>query len=199
MEYLWQIPLILVVGAFAGFLNVVAGGGSLLTLPFLIFLGLPAVMANGTNRIAIFIQNASGITGFRRKGVSDFRYGALLAAPAVVGALIGASIAIDMNEVLFKWVLAGIMVGVSINGFDLVRTNAIKILVVFFYTVITLVIFIKSENVNWFLGLTLAVGNASGAWFGSQWAVDKGEKWIKVVLVVTVLAFAVRLVWQSFG
>ena len=49
--------LLVLVGFIAGVINVVAGGGSLLTLPMLIFLGLPPNIANGTNRIAIIIQN----------------------------------------------------------------------------------------------------------------------------------------------
>ena len=253
MENLWEIPLILVTGVFAGFLNTVAGGGSLLSLPVLIFLGLPSAVANGTNRVAVFIQNASAITGFRRKGVSDFRYSALLTLPALAGAWIGARIAIEIDPTLFNRILSGIMIvvlfttlfsptkklkggaenlsvprkivgmaafflvgiyggfiqaGVGfiviaaltlINGFDLVRTNVIKVFVIFFYTIIALIVFIMSRNVNWPLGLTLAVGNATGAWIGSHWAVDKGDKWIKVVLVVTVLAFAIRLFWQTLG
>ena len=253
MENLWEIPLILVTGVFAGFLNTVAGGGSLLTLPVLIFLGLPPATANGTNRVAVFVQNASGIMGFRRKGVSDFGYSALLTLPALVGAWFGAKIAVEMNETVFNRVLAGIMLAVLLltlfnptkrwqsgienlslfrkiigmlvfffvgiyggfiqagagfiiiaaltltNGFDLVRTNAIKLFVVFFYTLIALIVFIKSGNVNWFLGLTLAVGNATGAWIGSHWAVAKGDKWIRVVLVVAVSAFAIRLFWQTLG
>ena len=86
-----------------------------------------------------------------------------------------------------------------INGFDLVRTNAIKVFVIFFYTIIALVVFIKEGNVDWIRGPILAVGNATGAWIGSHWAVEKGDKWIKVVLVVTMLAFAIRLFWQTLG
>ena len=56
LEYLLLIP----VGFIAGFLNTVAGGGTLLTLPTLIFLGLPASVANGTNRIAILVQTFTG-------------------------------------------------------------------------------------------------------------------------------------------
>lgn len=253
MQLVWQIPLILITGIAAGFINVMAGGGSLLTLPMLIFLGLPAAKANGTNRIAIAIQCASGVAGFHRKGFSDFRFSALLVLPATAGALIGANIAVDMPEVMFKRVLAAIMLGVlglilfssarqsqserviprvswnrkiaamvvyffigiyggfiqagvgfmiiaaltSINGYDLVRANAIKLFVSIFYNLVALAVFIKSGNVDPFLGLTLALGNATGAWFGSHWAVDSGEKWIKVVLVVTSLAFAIRLVWQT--
>ena len=59
MDYLQALFLVLV-GVVAGFINTVAGGGSLLTLPILIFLGLPPAMANGTNRVAIFFQNKIG-------------------------------------------------------------------------------------------------------------------------------------------
>ncbi|MEA3363735.1 MAG: sulfite exporter TauE/SafE family protein, partial [Thermodesulfobacteriota bacterium] len=51
--YFWQLPLLFVVGIVAGILNTLAGGGSLLTLPLLIFMGLSGSVANGTNRIAI--------------------------------------------------------------------------------------------------------------------------------------------------
>ena len=115
MQLVWQIPLILISGIAAGFINVMAGGGSLLTLPILIFLGLPAAKANGTNRIAIAIQCASGVAGFHRKGFSDFRFSASLVLPATAGALIGANIAVDMPDVMFKRVLAAIMVGVVIT------------------------------------------------------------------------------------
>ena len=86
-----------------------------------------------------------------------------------------------------------------LTGIDLVRTNAIKVFVIFFYTVVALGIFIIKDKVNWYLGPTLAIGNACGAWLGSHWAVEKGDKWIKVVLIVAVLAFAIRLVWMSMS
>jgi uncharacterized membrane protein YfcA len=250
MKSFWRIPLLLAAGLCAGFLNTVAGGGSLITLPLLIFLGLPPTTANGTNRIAIIVQNATGIIGFRHLEVSNFRYSTRLAIPALIGAIIGAKIAVKFNENLFKRVLAGVMIvvlclivfspkpeaahenlsitrqivamgvfffigiyggfiqaGVGfiimaaltvINGFDLALINAIKLFVVFFYTLTALGVFIKEKRVDWALGITLAIGNATGAWIGSQWAVAKGDEWIKIVLVVTVVAFAIRLVWQSF-
>ena len=72
MEY-WQILLLLVVGIFAGWLNVLAGGGSLLTVPVMIFMDIPAPVANGTNRIAILAQNFTAVVTFFRKGFSDFK------------------------------------------------------------------------------------------------------------------------------
>lgn len=248
---LLHVALLFGTGIAAGFLNTVAFGGSLLALPMLIFLGLPTAVANGTNRVAIFFQNFSAIMGFRRKGVSDFNYSILLAVPAVIGAAIGALIAIDVRDALFNLILAVVMItmlvltllnpterlkdkiesgnrdskivamivfffigiyggfiqaGVGLlvitalrllTGMDLVRTNAIKVFVIFFYTVVALGIFISQGKVNWYLGPTLAVGNACGAWLGSHWAVEKGDKWIKVMLIVAVIAFAIRLVWLS--
>ena len=56
--------LVLGTGLIAGSINTVAGGGSLLSLPILIFLGLPPAVANATNRVAIFSQNAFAVLGF---------------------------------------------------------------------------------------------------------------------------------------
>ena len=64
-----ELPALAAVGFVSGFLNVLAGGGSLLTLPLLIFLGLPAAVANGTNRIGILCQNLCALGSFRRHGV----------------------------------------------------------------------------------------------------------------------------------
>lgn len=106
---IWQIPVVFSAGAVAGFINTVAGGGSLITLPTLIFLGLPTSVANGTNRLAIMIQCIFAVTGFKRKGVSNFKLSLLLSAPALMGAIIGAQIAVDMSDIIFKRVLAIIM------------------------------------------------------------------------------------------
>ena len=69
-----ELLLLVLIGFVAGVINILAGGGSLLTLPMLIFLGLPPSIANGTNRVAILIQNVFSISGFRSKGVNTFPY-----------------------------------------------------------------------------------------------------------------------------
>ena len=252
-----QFAIVVTTGICAGFLNTVAGGGSLLTLPVLIFLGLDgATVANGTNRVAIMIQNTVGIAGFRRKGISDFRYGIFIAIPAMIGAVMGALLAINLGKfdksgVIFNRLLAVIMIGVltitlanpfkkfqsdvenlgilrktlaallffflgiymgfiqagvgfmiiatltTVNGFDLVRTNALKMFVVLFCTFVALIIFVTNDHVNWGMGIALGGGNAVGAWVGSHWAVEKGDEWIRIILVVTVSAFAIKLIWTS--
>ncbi len=107
---LWQWFLLVGVGVLSGFLNVVAGGGSLLALPVLIFMGLPGNVANGTNRVAIVAQNVSAVTGFFKKGYSDLRTMLTLALCAVPGAAIGAYLGTRISGDLFTKILGGLMI-----------------------------------------------------------------------------------------
>ncbi len=105
-----DIIILLICGVIAGFINTVAGGGSLLTLPILIFMGLPSNIANGTNRIAIFMQNIFSISGYKSRGVSDFKYSSWLSVSALIGSIIGAKIAININEVMFNKILSVVII-----------------------------------------------------------------------------------------
>ncbi len=91
-----------------------AGGGSILAVPVMVFLGLPGPVANGTNRIGIIAQNIAAVTGFFRKGFSDFKLSASLAACAAAGAFFGANVGVRLDGVWFERTLALIMVGVLI-------------------------------------------------------------------------------------
>ncbi|AZR73987.1 integrase [Anoxybacter fermentans] len=244
---LFKVILILLAGTAAGFLNTVAGGGSLITMPTLIFLGLPSAIANGTNRIALMIQNIVAITNFRRKGFFDLKLSLMLSIPAILGAVIGSKIAVDLPDEIFNKILAIVMIGVLalillkpqkkltsnmenlstkrqiaamiafffvgiyggfiqagvgfiiiatlsvITGLSLVKINSLKVFIVALYMVSSLAVFIINGKVNWILGLTLAVGNGLGAWLGSNFAVAKGDKWIRIILVIAVLGMAAKL------
>ena len=107
---LWQLFLLAGVGVLSGFLNVIAGGGSLLALPVLIFMGLPGNVANGTNRVAIVAQNASAFTSFFRKGYSELRTMLTLALCAVPGAAMGAYLGTQVSGELFNRILGGLMI-----------------------------------------------------------------------------------------
>lgn len=246
--YFWQLPLLFVVGVVAGILNILAGGGSLLTLPLLIFMGLPSAVANGTNRIAIFCQNIFAIRGFSKRGVMPLQLALLCTPPALLGSWVGANLAVDLDDQVFKRVLALIMIGVLIftaidpmkrfqqehiqfglwrkvlivvsffgvgiyggfvqagvgflvitalliHGLDLVRINAIKVFVIFAYTFVALGVFIYHGQVDYSLGFALAVGTSVGGMIGPKLAVDKGHDWIKKVVSITVLVFALKLLF----
>ena len=248
---IWHIPVVFFAGILAGFINTLAGGGSLLTLPILIFLGLPTAVANGTNRIAIVAQCAFAVAGFKKKGVSNFKLSLLLSIPAILGAIIGAYIAVDISDVLFKRVLAIVMllvlglilwnpsknrqisgdnpvslerhqlvttmivfffigiyggfiqVGVgfiiiaaltTITKFNLVVTNSHKVFIAGIYSIFALIVFAFNGKVCWKIGLCLAAGMGLGGWIGSHWAVAKGERWIRAVLTICVVAMVIKLV-----
>ncbi len=234
-----------VVGAVAGFINVMAGGGSSITLPTLIFLGLDGATANGTNRIAIFIQNIFAILSFRRQQVNDARASLKLAVFTLPGAVLGALVAVRISDLWFQRILAVIMVGIVLSLFtsppkqnahtattstanpwiypallgigfyggfvqvgvgflfmaalyhllklNLVYVNMHKVFIVFVYTLPALFIFIASGKVNWLYGLSLAAGNATGAWFSARAAVRGGEGVIRTVLAVAILLMAAKL------
>ncbi|NLC77313.1 MAG: sulfite exporter TauE/SafE family protein, partial [Clostridia bacterium] len=80
-----------------------------------------------------------------------------------------------------------------ITGWSLVKINSVKVFVILAYMLSSLAVFVASGQVEWVLGLTLAVGNGAGGWLGSNFAVAKGDKWIRIILVVTVTAMAAKL------
>jgi uncharacterized membrane protein YfcA len=112
LPFALQALALFVVGALTGALNVLAGGGSLLTLPLLIFFGLPATVANGTNRIGILFQSVTAIGGFRRQKMLPVGLALLCTVPAVAGSYLGARLAVDIDDALFQRILACIMLGV---------------------------------------------------------------------------------------
>jgi uncharacterized membrane protein YfcA len=244
----WYLyPAVIAAGFACGFINTLAGSGSLITLPLLIFLGLPADVANGTNRVAILLQNVVGVSSFRQQKVLDFRRGMILAVPAIVGAVIGAQIAVNLDEEMMRRVIGGLMavmlvvlivrprrwlegrpemlgrhpgwlqlliffavgmyggfiqagVGifllaglVLVTGYELVRANAVKVLIILFFTVFALIVFVLNDQVRWFAGLVLAIGNMIGAWVASRMAVKRGAGFVRWILIAVVAISAVLL------
>jgi len=104
-----EIVALIIAGLCVGFINTLAGGGSIISLSLLMFLGLPAPVANGTNRIAITIQTLTASVSFKRKKVLDTKKGLKLAIPTVLGSLAGSWIAADINEKIFERAMAVIM------------------------------------------------------------------------------------------
>ena len=241
-----QYLVLFFAGLVAGVINVLSGGGSFLTLPVLIFLGLPSAVANGTNRVGVVMQNVSAVWGFHRAGVLDWRWGITASIPAVVGSALGTWAAFYVSDELFRRILAVVMIaataatllaaeprpdaarrsarspliwvgffavglyggflqaGVGLlvlaitswSGLDMVAGNAVKVVSVFFVTILALAIFAAGDSVHWPMGLALAAGNALGGVVGVRLAIRKGHAWVKGFVTVTVIAFAIRLWWS---
>ena len=114
MESQMETLALVAAGAIAGTLNVIAGGGSFLTLPLLIFMGLPPGVANATNRVAIWMQNVGAVWGFSRHGLIDPALVRRAAIPAAAGAGVGALLALQVADDDFRRILATLMVVVSL-------------------------------------------------------------------------------------
>ncbi|WP_439101010.1 sulfite exporter TauE/SafE family protein [Congregibacter sp.] len=111
---LWELALLIAAGTIAGMLNVIAGGGSLMTVPIMLFLGLSGPEANGTNRISIIAQNIVAVRTFFRRGFSEFRLSLTLSAAAIPGAILGALVGVQLDGEWFDRVLALVMLVVLV-------------------------------------------------------------------------------------
>jgi uncharacterized membrane protein YfcA len=233
-------------GLAAGIINVLAGGGSLLTLPILIFAGLPSQVANGTNRVPILAQNAFAVARFSRGRIHEARRAIPLVLAATLGAVAGTFAVTALGELAFRRVLAGVLLlvlvpvfarperrlaanrereprvtpasiglfvavgfyggfvqagvgflilGVTVLacGYDLVRANAVKVLVVLAYTAAVLPVFITKGLVAWGPALAMTVGQSAGGWIGAHLAIRRGVPLIRVVLVVMSVLAAAKL------
>jgi hypothetical protein len=242
--------LIVAVGIVAGIVNTIAAGGSMLTLPVLMALGMPPNMANGTNRIAMLLQNAVGVSSFHREKVMDFPSGFRVGIPAAAGAVAGAFIAVNLNDRVMKLTIAGLMLvvfflillkpgrwinsheshppvpywvqviiyffvgiyggfiqaGVGFflltslvlaSGFELVKSNALKLFVILLYTPLALIIFFLHGDVNLWIGLLLAGGHMAGAWLGVKIAVKGGAVVIRYFVLVAIVVASAQLIIEA--
>jgi uncharacterized membrane protein YfcA len=105
----WGYPLLFAAGAVVSFVNSVSGGGSILSLPLLVFLGLPAAVANGTNRLGILLGSVSSLLAFRSQGIFLPRLAWQVGWPAALGSLAGSLIAIGLPDRVFNPILAAVI------------------------------------------------------------------------------------------
>ncbi len=102
-ELFW-LALLLPTGFVAGVINVLAGGGSFLTLPVLIASGLPVHVANGTNRISVVVQGVFAAANYHKKGQFDPALYKKLLPPILLGSLIGAALATQIDPARLRTV-----------------------------------------------------------------------------------------------
>lgn len=241
-----QALLIILVGFGAAFLNTVGGGGSLFSVPILTFMGLPITMANATSRVALLFQNIFAVGGFKSKGIElPWPYSLYLGIASLGGGLIGALLASQVPDEVFKKIFVGVMIGAvaliiydpfksngeenltasrqwwgsflfffigiyggfvqagigflilavlsMVNNLSLVKSNYVKVFAAIVYTAVSVIVFAIEGKIVWQTGLILAIGHALGGWYASRWSVDKGEVWIKRVMIVSVIAMAIKL------
>lgn len=105
-----KILLVFLVGAFSGFLNTLAGSGSMLTLPLLIFLGLDANTANGTNRLSLMMQTFTSVYNYSKEKFIEKNLAIRVAIPAIIGSISGALLAVKIKPVAFNLIIATLLI-----------------------------------------------------------------------------------------
>ena len=113
MEW-WEILLLAGGGLLAGTINSIAGGGSLLTVPLLVFAGVPGNMANGSNRVGILTSTAAAAAEFRRLGVGSLKQTTPILIPVMIGSFAGSSLVGLLTDATFERVFGFLMVPVLI-------------------------------------------------------------------------------------
>ena len=233
----WTVIVLVGAGVMGGFINTIAGGGSMVTVPALMLLGMPADHANGTNRVGILQQSLTGIRGFDKSG--KLEKGAILPmlVPTVSGAVLGALVSTWLHPDVLKPVLLGAMIAIALvmlvfpdvvappegtktytlrerptgvlmlfgagvyGGFvqagvgfiliaalaaglryDLVRTNALKVVCTALFSVAALSVFIATGRVEWVSAIILAIGMTAGSYIGVKFALNVDQKRIKWML-----------------
>jgi uncharacterized membrane protein YfcA len=243
-----------VAGLIAGAVNTVAGAGSLLTLPALIFAGVPGTAANATNRLGIVVQGLTAVRQFHRQRVRENHLSWRVVVAGLGGAVLGAVLAARIPDDQFEFMLGilmivllvlivkaprphlldngapedawsgldrgrrvavlgvffllgiyagflqagvGIMILLSLGylvRLDLIRGNYIKLLFTLVHNAIALGVFLlQGVDVAWVAGGVLTLGQALGAVGGAWIVIHKGDRWIRIVMVVTVLASSAKL------
>ncbi len=238
-----HVVLLLGGGFLAGIINTMAGGGSLLTVPLLVFADVPGNAANGSNRVGVLAGSMSATDTFRRRGVAGWAGIGRILVPTVVGALVGSVLVSQLTDDDFERVFGLVMIpilalslirpdpvklqdrpqwswwvttlvffavgiyGGSIQagiglilivaltraGIDIVTTNHIKVIVTFVYTVFALPVFIINGDIYWLPATVLAAGLAAGSVVGARITVAGGERVVRPVLVVAVVAMSGHL------
>jgi len=213
----WSDLILIIVGIVTGFINTVAGGGSVIILPVLIlYFGLPAQVANGTNRIGILVQTIFSAIGFKSKNISPFANKVLSVVMICVliltiwkpkpskklsnskrGYLISL-IVFFIVGIYAGFIQAGtgflLILGFTFfNGLSLVASNAMKTVVVFLLNIGALAVFVINNQVNLKYGILLAIGNGIGGWTASRWSVKKGERTLQIFMIIVVSLMAIKL------
>lgn len=242
----YAYPLTILAGVLVGFVNVMAGGGSVLSLPLLMFLGLPAGVANGTNRINILLTSIVGIYTFKndkKQGKISLQSSLRFLIPSLIGAILGALFAVDIDQELLRRIIgilllifffillykpkrwiqgnemlsekkhwwqiplffllgfyggfiqagAGIFILTTFvlgAGYDLLRANMMKLIIILLYTPFVLAVFIINNQMDYALGISLGIGTIIGAYIGSKIALKKGAGFVRYMLLTIIIISA---------
>lgn len=250
MDFSFELlGLLALVAVAAGFIDAIAGGGGLLTIPALLFTGMSPVQAIATNKLQACFGSFTATRFFIKKNlVSPIkqRWGIFAAA---TGAVLGA-IAIQLFDsklliiaLPYALILIAIYLVIAKNfgkteekeklseskfnasfitgigfydGFfgpgtgtfftisyckmralDLIKATAHAKLMNFTTNIVSLIIFIISDQILWQAGLAMAIGQIIGARLGAATAIKQGTQFIRYMTVAVCIAMSISLLLKA--
>ncbi|MDL2312126.1 sulfite exporter TauE/SafE family protein [Bacteroidales bacterium OttesenSCG-928-B11] len=115
MDLSWiHVVILIFSGILVGFINTLAGGGTIISLSVFMFFGLPPQVANGTNRIAVLLQNITAVSNFAGKKLINWKKSLLLSIPIILGAIAGAFIAGIIDNTIIKYIFGVVILLVGL-------------------------------------------------------------------------------------
>ena len=106
--------LLVLAGAVASAINSVAGGGSLVSFPTLVALGIPPLPANATNAVALWPGSFAGAIGYRSEFAKTKGFLAALIAPTLIGAILGSWLLVVTDQSTFQHLIPFLVLGATI-------------------------------------------------------------------------------------
>ncbi len=106
--------ILLVAAFFAGAINSIAGGGTLLSFPALVWIGRDPIMANATNAVALWPGSFAGMVGFRREMRDIRRWLLALTIPSLVGGMLGAVLLLRTSTKTFTQLVPFLILGATL-------------------------------------------------------------------------------------
>ena len=241
--------IISLVGGFgAGFINSLAGFGSVITLAiYMDIMNIPGHIANGTNRVNVLASSSVSALTYHKNKLLDLRAGKSIITIVVIGAILGVIMAINIDAEQFKnaykyilipilliliinpkrfiepdqnkppsskWIsyplyfLFGIYAGfiqvgfgilflivvISMDKFDLIKANALKVAIVAIYTILVVIIFHLRGLIQWEAGLLIAFGQALGGYTSVKLAakMEGANRFAYFLIVIIVILVIIK-------
>ncbi|MBN2669867.1 MAG: sulfite exporter TauE/SafE family protein [Bacteroidales bacterium] len=103
------VAILIVAGFMVGFINTLAGSGTVITYSVFMALGLPASYANGTIRVGVIMQTLSASLMFKKNSVLEIKQGLILGVPIVIGSILGAQVAVEIEKQIFEYIVGAVM------------------------------------------------------------------------------------------
>ena len=217
------LALLFLIAMLAGFIDSIAGGGGLLTVPALLAVGLPPASALATNKLQSCGGSFSASLYFIRQRMVDLKqqkWAIILTISVGLYFLLSPTIGENDRKsrltILQFAILPALVIGfydgffgpgagsfyavayITLAGFNLTKATAHTKVLNFTSNLAGLIFFIAGGEVVWSIGLVMLVGQFIGARLGAKMVIAKGRKLIRPMLITVSTIMSIKLIYENF-